>query len=397
MSNAVRSRPAADSAYSGGAPARRAVVRWAWRMFRREWRQQLTVLGLLTVAVAAAVFGVAFAADAPSSSSASFGTARHMLTVTGSKSRLAGGISAASAAFGRVEVIEHAKAAIPGSVNTVDVRAEQPGGVFSAPMLRLDSGHYPGPGQVAVTSGVAVIYRLRIGAAWRTGGESLRVTGIVENPANLDDQFALVASGQIRGADQATVLFDATARQLRAFRVPAGGQLTSRPPYNSSFPPAAVLVFDTIALLFVGLIAVAAFTVLAQRRLRALGMLAAVGATDRHIRLVLLANGVVVGSVAAVTGAAAGLACWAALVPRLETLVAHRIDTFSLPWWEIVAAIALAVATAVGAAWWPARTASRVPVVAALSGRPDSPKQGRRFAALGAVLLAAGLGAVALG
>jgi len=396
MSTAVRSKPAAGSANSGGAPARRAVVRWAWRMFRREWRQQLTVLGLLTVAVAAAVAGMAFAADAPSSPDASFGTAGHMLVITGSKARLAEGISAASKAFGRIEVIYHAKAAIPGSVNSVDVRSERPGGEFSAPMLRLDVGHYPGPGQVAVTSGVAAIYQLRVGGVWRTGGGTLQVTGIVENPANLDDQFALIAPGQIRDVGQATVLFDATAQQLRGFRVSAGAQLTSRPQHDSGFPPAAVLVLDTIALSFVGLIAVATFTVLAQRRLRAFGMLAAVGATDRNIRLVLLANGAVVGCVAAVTGAAAGLASWAALVPRLEALVAHRIDTFSLPWWEIGAAIALAVATAVGAAWWPAWAASRVPVVAALSGRPPSPKQGRAFAALGAVLLAVGLGAIAM-
>ena len=32
---------------SGGIAARRAVIRWAQRMFRREWRQQLLVLTLL--------------------------------------------------------------------------------------------------------------------------------------------------------------------------------------------------------------------------------------------------------------------------------------------------------------------------------------------------------------
>ena len=31
--------------------ARRAVFQWAWRMFRREWRQQLLVLLLLLAAV----------------------------------------------------------------------------------------------------------------------------------------------------------------------------------------------------------------------------------------------------------------------------------------------------------------------------------------------------------
>jgi len=37
----------------GGMPARRAVTRWAWRLVRREWRQQSIIIGLLLVAVAA--------------------------------------------------------------------------------------------------------------------------------------------------------------------------------------------------------------------------------------------------------------------------------------------------------------------------------------------------------
>ena len=42
---------------SGGFPARAAMVRWSVRMFRREWRRQLLMLILLTIAVAGAVFG----------------------------------------------------------------------------------------------------------------------------------------------------------------------------------------------------------------------------------------------------------------------------------------------------------------------------------------------------
>jgi putative ABC transport system permease protein len=370
------------------------VVRWAWRLFRREWRQQLAVIGLLTLSVGAATFGIAFAADAPTSPSAQFGTANQMLISSGSVAQQTAAI-AVTARFGSVEVIKDAKAAIPGSVNTVDVRAEQPDGSYSSPMLRLDAGHYPGPGEVAITTGVAEIYRLHIGSVWHEGGRSLRVVGLVENPANLQDQFALVAPGQLPHVHQVTVLFDATHRQLRAVRLPARAVLSTRPSHTPGFPPAAVLVLDTIALLFVGLIAVAGFTVLAQRRLRALGMMQAVGATDRHVRLVLLANGAVVGLIAGITGAVAGLASWVALVPRLETVVEHRMSALSLPWWEVVTATALAVLTAVAAAWWPARAAARVPPVAALSGRPGSPKRGRRPAALGGVLLGIGLIAIA--
>ncbi len=56
----------------------------------------------------------------------------------------------------------------------------------------------------------------------------------------------------------------------------------------------------------------------------------------------------------------------------------------------------LTVLTAVAAAWWPARAASRVPIVAALSGRPPGPRQGRRFAAVGTAVLAVGLTFIAL-
>src|SRR5438132_579560 len=59
MSVAVADRPSqvAERAGSGG-PARRAVVRWGWRLFRREWRRHVLILAMLTVAVAATIVGM---------------------------------------------------------------------------------------------------------------------------------------------------------------------------------------------------------------------------------------------------------------------------------------------------------------------------------------------------
>jgi hypothetical protein len=93
-----------------------------------------------------------------------------------------------------------------------------------------------------------------------------------------------------------------------------------------------VLVLATIGLVFVGLLAVAGFTVMAQRRLRALGILGAIGASHRHIRLALLANGLVIGAVGALAGATLGVAGWIALSAQLESLLGHRIDRLHLPW-----------------------------------------------------------------
>ena len=95
------------------------------------------------------------------------------------------------------------------------------------------------------------------------------------------------------------------------------------------------------------LLAVAGFAVIAQRRLRALGMLGALGATDRHVRLVMLANGAAVGACAALVGTAVGLAGWFAFAPALGSIIDRRIDRFNLPWWAIATAMALAFVTAV--------------------------------------------------
>ena len=214
---------------------------------------------------------------------------------------------------------------------------------------------------------------------------------MVENPLNLNDAFALVAPGQIAAPDHVDVLLRATDEQFaaRPRLADVSVQLRSDGDDGSS---AAVLVLATIGLVFVGLLAVAGFTVMAQRRLRALGMLGAIGASHRHIRLVLLANGLVIGGVGALAGALAGVAGWFAVSPQLEWPLGHRIDRFNLPWAPLLVAVLLATGTAVIAAWWPARAAARVPVVAALSARPAPARPAHRFAALGAVLLVAGMG-----
>src|SRR3984957_3991288 len=83
MSVGVLERPttaAVPAPSSGGIPARRAMIRWAWRLFRREWRQQLLILPLIVVAVAAVVVGAAVAVNTPPPADAGFGTAHDMAT-----------------------------------------------------------------------------------------------------------------------------------------------------------------------------------------------------------------------------------------------------------------------------------------------------------------------------
>jgi putative ABC transport system permease protein len=378
-------------ARDGGGPARRAVIRWGVRLFRREWRQQVLVFGLLTVAVAAMVVGSAVATAAPGQpGEATFGTATAMITLPGSDPHLAAGIAAIRQRYRAVDVIENQDL---GTVTTQDVqlRAEDPRAAFGSPMLALVSGRYPAaPGQVALTGAVADRYGVRRGGVVRLAGRSYRVTGIVENPGNLLDEFALVKPGQVTDPTQVSILLDAPRGGIRALPSAA---VASYPGSGGSgiSPEVLTLAASVLGLVFIGLVAVAGFTVLAQRRLRALGMLSSLGATGRNIQLVMIANGAAVGAAAVVAGSVAGFGAWLAYVPRLQAATGHVIDPLSLPWQVIITGMALAVITAMLAARQPARTVARVPVVTALSGHPPHTKGVHRSARAGLTTLAAGL------
>jgi putative ABC transport system permease protein len=392
MSTAVAQRPAVAGTRNGGVPARRAVIRWAWRMFRREWRQQLLVLALIVVALAATVVGAAVATNTPPSAGAGFGTAQDMAQFPGGP-HLASQIAALQQRFGRVDVIENQTIAIPGSINTYDLRAQDPNGPFGQPMLSLVSGHYPtGPGQVAVTDGVASTFNLKIGDVWHQDGKTRQVVGIVQNPQSLLDEFALVAPGQVSKPSQVTVLFTAPPGTTTASLGSLGQYVETRHDAvasNPLNPETIVLGLATVGLLLIALVAVGGFTVLAQRRLRSLGMLGALGATDSNIRLVVRANGVLVGVVGALAGTVLGLVVWLAYRPRLESSAHHLIGAFQLPWIVIGPAIGLALVATYFAASRPARAVTRIPVVAALSGRPAPPKQVHRSAVPGVILFVA--------
>jgi putative ABC transport system permease protein len=377
---------------SGGRPARRAMIRWGWRLFRREWRQQLLVLALLSVAVAATTVGLAVVTNATKGSVATF-------TLPGNDPKLASDVAAFQRAFSGAEVAYHESVSLPGSVATVDVRSQSTDGGRGGDTLRLLTGRYPtGSGEVAMTRGTAANFGLSLGQTWREGNQVRRLVGLVENPQDLGDQFALVAPGQVAHPVTVTIFTHASPHQVQTFRAPSriGLSVASQSAASRTAQAIGVLALGTLGLIFVGLLATAGFAVMAQRRLRALGMLASIGATYRHVRLVMLANGAAVGAFGAVVGTATGFAVWLVVAPHVESIAGHRIDRMNLPWWAIGAAMGLALVTSVAAAWWPARTVARVPVVAALSGRPPRPSPAHRSAALGGLLVGGGICLIAL-
>jgi putative ABC transport system permease protein len=368
------------AARNGGVPARRAVIRWAWRLLRREWRQQLLILALITAAVAATFVGSAVATSTPLPAGTGFGTATDMATFPALSPHASARIAALRRRFGRVDVIENQTLSVPGSVATYSLRAQDTRGPFGRPMLSLVSGRYPrGAGQAAVTPGVAAELHLRLGATWRAGGPARRVVGIVADPQNLLDEFAFVAPGQVRAPSLVTALFDAGPAAPAAL----GPNVASRTSATTQAlnPVTISLAAATLGMLLIALVSVGGFTVLAQRRLRSIGMLGAQGATSARLGLVVRANGAATGVVGAAAGFALGLVAWLAYRPELERSAHHVIGAFQLPWLVILVSMALAVLTAYLAAVRPARAISRVPIVAALAGRPPAPRPARRWAA----------------
>jgi putative ABC transport system permease protein len=386
------------------AMARRTLTRWAVRLALREWKQRILIVLLIAVASAATLLGIAVASATPGTPNAgTFGTASTLVGLPGDTPNRPSVIAKIEQAYGTASVVYDEPIAT-GQAGGADLRAQDPSAPYTQVLLALDSGRYPsGPGQVAVTSGLAQLYGLRVGSTWHVpagsgaeAGRAFAVTGIVEDPSNLLDEFALVAPGQLTSPNQVRIFLgeslDSAAASAAGDVIPKNAVVSTPMPEDSIISPATiVLIISVLGLVFIGLVATASFTVMAQRRQRALGMLSSLGATEADVRFVLIADGLIGGVAGAVIGAAVALGGWLWYYPHLETATAHRTDPFNLPWAAVVIGLLLAVATSVIAAVWPGRAVSKIPVVAALSGRIDPPQLVSRSLRPGLIFLAVGL------
>ena len=370
---------------NGGAPARRAVIRWALRLLRREWRQQLLILMLITIAVGATVVASTVATDTPAPIAGVLGTAQDAASVSGTPAQIHAGIQKIQGLHVQVDAIENESVPVPGTLNTFDLRAQNPRGLYGGPLLSLVSGQYPAAAnEIAVTSGVATDFHLTIGSSWTVAGRTWKVTGIVANPQSLLDEFALVIPGQVTNPADATVLFNPPGRQTpAAVRALAALHITTAQTVantNEINPETISVAAAVLGMLLIALVGIGGFTVLAQRRLRAIGMLAAQGATERNIRLVVRANGLATGVAGAVAGLVLGFLAWLAYRPQAENSAHHLMGVFQLPWTVIGISMVLAIAATYFAASRPAKAIARTPIVAALAGRPPAPRKTRHLA-----------------
>jgi putative ABC transport system permease protein len=287
-------------------------------------------------------------------------------------------------------------------------------------ILRQVSGRAPArTDEVALTPVAARRLGAGVGGTVRlaSGPGSLRVVGIVEDPSDLESATIVLRTAPPR--DQQAIqnwlvatpgpLTWAQVKQLNTHGVAAVSRyVLAHPPSRTErypefaaqrgFAPGVPALVGGLALLEIVLLAGPAFAVGARRRRRELALVAAAGGTPAHLRRIVLADGVVLGVLAAAAGVGLGILCAALGRPLIEQHIAHvRSGGFRVFPAALAALAGLAVVTGVLAALVPAWVASRQDVVTALAGRRGIIRSRRRWVVLGAVLAAAGAGVAATG
>jgi len=319
--------------------------------------------------------------------------------------------------------------------NAGSVRLRTPKGLAEVEATRADladplmaglfqrvDGRIPAkPDEVAVNDALRDRMHLEVGGTVELeDGRRLTVTGILRDASTKRDRVWVPAdgvhvSGLVWGPEATSWLVDAgrpvtwsDVRRLNA----AGGLVISRhvlahPPPASAVPQevshvddagpitqstgAVIALVVVMALLEVVLLAGPAFAVGARRQSHTLALMAATGATPRHLRRVVLAGAVVLGLVAAALGVLLGVAVAYAALPVAQQHDGSYFGPFDIRPVELLAIALFGVVSAVLAAGVPAWLAARQDVVAVLGGRRGDPRPRARSPLAGAVLLAAGI------
>lgn len=304
--------------------------------------------------------------------------------------------------------------ALPVLIEDVPLAAD----ALASGRRQLVEGERPiAPGAVAVSTALAAHAGLEIGTTVDVDPlGAVTVVGLYRAPEQLLRELVLVAPGSLAERSDASseLLIDlppgASAIDIGGSVAIDGADGEDEHPLIYGLSRDRVLaerfsrgerwlfiIVGGLAAVEVALIAGAAFAVSVRRRQRELGLLAATGATQSHVRRSVLLLGVTVGAVGSVLGVVVGLgASWAAL-PLLSGVVTRVITGLRVdPIWAVGAA-GLAVSAAVAGAWWPARSVARLPVLTALSGRRPPPNRASRGLVAGLVLVGVGVGLCLLG
>ena len=304
-------------------------------------------------------------------------------------------------------------------------------------LLRLREGRFPRAlGEVALTTEAASALRVAPGdvVTSRQAGQ-VRVVGIVVEPSCLGCESAWGMPGWSRSPDagppDAKTGADAVAdpgkpQQYGSFLVdlpdsvdpfrlqhdlfahgvalaPRAEALDPPPPpvdYGTAVDPMGIAIAALVigfGLIEVCLLAGTAFAVGARRQVRDLGLVAAAGGEARHVRRIVLAQGVVTGLIGSLV--ALPLVIVVVFLSRrwLERVNGALMGPLDVRPLELLPLVGLGVLAGLAAAMLPAFTAGRLPVLDALNRRFKSTSLAARWPRVGLILFVAGCALAGLG
>ncbi|MBA3368495.1 MAG: ABC transporter permease, partial [Geodermatophilaceae bacterium] len=233
----------------------------------------------------------------------------------------------------------------------------------SDPTANVQGRLFATPDQVAAWGGVEP-FEFRIAAAAGADLERLlvEITGAVRERGS----SAAVVTGE-QAAELRTQAFTGEAAALTAI----------------------LLVFAGIAVLVAGMVIANTFAVLLAQRIRELALLRCVGASARQVRRGVMSEAAITGFGASAVGVGAGI-CIAALTSTIigQSQSAIPLTGLSAPPSALLLGLATGTVVTVGAAFFPARSATRVAPLAALRPSDLAPIRSKG----GLLNLALGLG-----
>lgn len=208
---------------------------------------------------------------------------------------------------------------------------------------------------------------------WGTGSQEALTAAVAKLPA-LADTGAVVRSGDAQ-------------RQHDAETMTHGSQGLT----------AVFTGFAVIAMAVSVIVITNTFTILVAQRTRSLALSRCIGATRSQVRRSVLSEALLVGLVGSVLGVGVGAGATQGIVSVLRNTVSVPVDRWiSLDVTAVVVPVVVGVLATVVAAWGPARRATRIPPMQALSPVPTTVTRtvGRTRVVAAVVLVAAGTAAM---
>ncbi|HEY3833771.1 MAG TPA: FtsX-like permease family protein [Acidimicrobiia bacterium] len=271
-------------------------------------------------------------------------------------------------------------------------------------VVLVRSGRVPTqPGEALISPSLARAFHVGVGDTLRISspGWTERVVGIGVRATNWNEGFVAVRGTELARAS-APVAANTTAVTL--VKLPGHPSKTTLDSYSPTYQSVVsieaneanrnvdwVLVGGLVALAIVGIVISGAFAVGARRQLVTLGQLSANGADEGLLRRTLSLQGLWCGALGSVLGIAAGLVTLFLMRSNFESWLHHDPGAYIWPGVDLAAIVVTGVVAATVAAFIPARSAARVPVLSALAGRRPLGSLPRRIVPIGAALFGSGL------